>query len=94
MNDLKIDKEKKINNYISNKILKEELLDINLMKEELSMIIGEKPGIELDYKSENLILENGKDKKNIKKLDSITIYYTYVDNNQQIRFDTLKYLTD
>lgn len=93
MNDIKQAKEKQINDYISNSLLKEDSIDVDKMKTELSTIIGEKPGIELDYKTEYMIVEDGKESIKKNKLDSINIYYTYEDNGK-IYFDSLTYLAD
>jgi len=93
MNDIKNLKEKKINDYISNILLSEESIDVDKMRNELGMILGEKPGIDLEYKTESLIVEDGKKTIRKEKLESINIYYTYEDNDI-LKFDTLKYLTD
>jgi hypothetical protein len=93
MNDLKNIKEKQINDYISNMMLDDSSIDIDKMKNDLSILIGEKPGIELEYKTEQLIVEDGTEPIKKEKLDSIIIYYTYEENNM-LRFGNLKYLTD
>jgi len=92
MNDIKNVKEKQINDYISTIDLDEENIDITKIKEELGIILGEKPGVELDYDVETMVLENGKGTKRIQKLESINIYYSY-DNGENVSFGTLKYLT-
>lgn len=93
MNDIKQAKEKQINDYISNSLLREDVIDVDKMKNDLSVILGEKPGIELDYKSDYMIVEDGKEPIKKDKLDSINIYYTYEDYGK-IYFDSLKYLAD
>ena len=94
MNEIKQLKEKQINDYISNLILEEESIDVDKMKNDLSIILGEKPGIELEYKSENMILEDGKEKIRKEKLETVNVYFSYIDENNDLRFSTLTYLAD
>lgn len=94
MDTLKQIKEKQINDYISNSLLRYDSIDIDIMKNDLSILIGEKPGIELEYKTENLIVEAGKPPIKKDKLEAIKIYYTYKDESDNLYFSTLKYLTD
>jgi len=93
MNDIKQLKEKTINDYISQCLLDENNIDIDKMKGDLSILLGEKPGIELEYKSEKLILEDEKKVIKKEKLESIHIYYTY-ENDGKYYFGNLNYLTD
>lgn len=93
MNDLKTLKEKQINDYISNVLLNEDSIDVDNMKTDLGIILGEKPGIYLEYKTEQLIMEDGKKTIRKDKLESVSIYYTY-DDNGTLKFGTLTYLTD
>jgi len=98
MDEIKQLKEKQINDYISNTLLNEDSINIETMKSDLTFIIGEKPGIELEYKSEQLIVEDGKPPIRKEKLESIHIYYTYETQNTngetEYRFGNLAYLTD
>jgi hypothetical protein len=94
MNEIKRVKEKQINDYISNIIIDENEIDVDKIKEDLGFLLGEKPGIELEYISENLLLEDGKSKKRIKKLESINIYYTFTTDDGSYNFGNLKYLTN
>lgn len=98
MNDIKKFKEKTINNYISNEILNENSIDVDKIKTDLSVLLSEKPGVHLEYKKENLILEDGKTTIKKEKLESISIYYTYEivneDGNTEYRHNSLTYLTD
>jgi len=93
MNDLKTMKEKQINDYISNVLLNEDTIDVDVMKSALGTILGERPGIDLEYKTEQLIMEDGKKSIRKEKLESVNIYYTY-DDNGILKFGTLTYLTD
>lgn len=94
MNEIKQMKEKQINDYISQSLLSEEMINIDKMKNDLSTFLGEKPGIELEYKTEQLIVEDGKKPIRKEKLESIHIYYTYEGNDGNYYFDNLTYLTD
>jgi len=93
MNNIKQVKEKQINDYISNALLKEDKINIDKIKNDLSLLLGEKPGVELEYISEKLLLEDGKEPITKEKLESINIYYTY-ETDDGYRFSSLKYLTD
>jgi len=91
MDDIKNLKEKQINDYISNILLNEESIDINTIKKELGAILGEIPGVQLEYKTDSLIIEDGNKSKRVDKLESVSIYYTY-DDNDTLKFGTLTYL--
>jgi hypothetical protein len=79
MDEIKNEKEKQINNYISNNLNFENPNEISSrkMKEELKNILGEEPGVKLNYRSEELLSETDGKKKRIETLESITIVYTY-----------------
>ena len=84
MDDLKIFKEKIINDYIYN--------NINLthagtsdIKNGLRNVLGEEPAVKFNYKENMKINETtGKVERLQNELESIDIYYTYIgsDNNQ------------
>lgn len=86
-----------INNYFSTQYdLSEKFLDINQIKSDLHSLIGEIPGVELNYETETLLTEDDSEPIKQEKLNSITIYYTYdvnVGNGQIIpRFDKVSYM--
>lgn len=81
---------KQINDYMSTIDLNEESISINQIKSDLYMILNEKPGVELKYKKESMITEGGIKKPGVGKLDSITIFYTY-DDNDGVHFDKVSY---
>lgn len=89
-------KRAQINNYFSSRYdLNEENLNVNQIKQDLQNIIGEYPGIDLNYETENLITEDGGDTIKLERLNSITIFYTYDVNmgTQSIpRFDKVTYI--
>jgi len=94
MNDMKDFKEKQINDYISNVLLNENNIDIDKIKDELGRVLGEQPGVELVYETENLIVEDGKKTVRKERLDCINVYYSFENSQGDLRFGTLKYLTD
>jgi hypothetical protein len=76
--DIKIFKEKIINDYISD-LLTDGLNNINIdmIKRDLSLKLHETPAIELKYKTEEIILEDGKKGTKNDKLEYIIITYSY-----------------
>lgn len=80
---------KQINDYMSSIELNEDSISINQIKSDLYKILGEKPGVEIKYRTEQLITEGGKkERKGI--MESITIFYTYEDNDGP-HFDRVSY---
>ena len=76
MDDLRIFKQKQINDYISSVDLSE--INTDKMAYEISKIIGEKQAIRLNYKKQELINEAGeKSGKILEKIESITVISTY-----------------
>ena len=76
MDDVKMLKEKTINNYMSNVDLNN--LDANQIKNELHQLLGEIPAIKLNYEQESLLNEDGSETgKKLEKLESIELVYTY-----------------
>lgn len=74
MDNLRIFKEKEINNYISNTDLNN--IDVKQIKIDLRNKLGEEPAIKLNYKNEEMIMEDGSGSKKIEKLHSITVIFT------------------
>lgn len=81
---------KQINDYMSSIELDEKSISVNQIKNDLQKILGEKPGIELKYKKDNLITEAGLRKNKTEVLESITIFYSYEDNDGP-HFDRISY---
>ena len=75
MNDIKNFKEKLINDYFSSIDL--DKIDPSQIMEDLKDRLGEKPAVKLNYRNEVLILEDGKSKRNIEELESVTVVFTY-----------------
>lgn len=75
MDTLRQMKQKEINDYISSINLNE--INTNQIAEHLHIKLGEKPAVRLNYKKMFLLNESGKKtKKEIEKIESITIVYT------------------
>ena len=74
-NDIKLYKDKIINDYFSSIDL--DKIDPSQIKEDLRYRLGEAPAVKLNYRNEVLIVENGKPKKNIEELESVTVAFTY-----------------
>ena len=96
MDELANFKKIQINNYFSsNYDLSERNLNINQIKYDLHGLIGEIPGVELNYETETLITEDDSEPIKMEHLNSISIYYTYdvnIGNGQTIpRFEKVSY---
>jgi len=89
-------KRTQINNYFSGFYdLDESTVDISKIKFDLQNLIGEIPGVDLNYEVEKLITEDGGDEVKIEKLSSITIYYSYdinIGTETIPRFDKVTYI--
>ena len=72
---IKAFKEKQINDYISNNLNFENPNQIssNQVKNDLKNILGEEPGIKLNYRTDTMISETGGKNKRVEILESITI---------------------
>jgi len=75
MEDIKMLKEKAINNYMSGVDI--DNLDANQVKSDLHQLLGEIPAIKFNYEQETLMNEDGSEGKKLEKLDSIEIIFTY-----------------
>jgi len=82
---------RQINDYMSTIELNEDSINVNQIKNDLSTILNEKPGVELKYKNDVLLVEGGTKKIKKEKLESITIFYTYDDGDGQPYFDRVSY---
>lgn len=91
MNDVIELRRRQINNYMSTIDINENDISVSKIKFDLGQILGEKPGVELKYKSDVMITESGKKVRSNEKLESVTIFYTYEDNDGP-HFDRVSYL--
>lgn len=81
---------KQINDYMSSIELNEDSISVSQIKSDLQRILNEKPGVELKYKTDSLITEGGEKTRKKGILESITIFYTYEDNEGP-HFDRISY---
>jgi len=83
MDDLKIFKEKAINDYIYNNI---DLTHAgtNDIKLGLKKVLGEEPAVKFNYKENMKINEtSGKVERLPNELESIEVYYTYIGSDNE-----------
>ena len=78
IDNLKQFKEKTISDYIASIDL--DVINVEKIKEDLQRLIGEKPGVKLNYKTETLINEDDSKPIKMEKLESMTIIFTYDAN--------------
>jgi hypothetical protein len=81
---------KQINDYMSSIELSEDSISVSQIKSDLQRILGEKPGVELKYKKDDLITEAGQRTRAKGILESITIFYTYEESDGP-KFDRVSY---
>lgn len=91
MNEIKNLKEKQINNFIYE-------IDLNNItsteiKQGLKSILGEEPGVKFNYKQDTSINETTKKiERKEQELNSIEVFFTYIGDNNQPRFGSMKYI--
>lgn len=81
---------KQINDYMSSIELNEESISVSQIKSDLQRILGEKPGVELKYKTDSMLVEGGQKVRKKGILESITIFYTFEDMDSP-HFDRVSY---
>lgn len=75
MDNVRAFKEKVVNDYLSQ--IDYQTIDVNQIQEDLQRLLGEKPAIQLNYKQDTLLTEDGSKPKKLEKLESITVVFTY-----------------
>jgi hypothetical protein len=72
-------KEKNINDYLSENLDYEnpENISVSKIKNDLRQLLGEEPGVKLNYEGDEMLSETDGTKKRIVVLESITITFTY-----------------
>ena len=94
MNDLKIFKEKAINDYIYNNINLTHTSS-NDIKRGLKAILGEEPAVKFVYKQSMVINEKtGKVERLPNELESIEVYYTYIGSDNLPHAGHMKYIVN
>lgn len=84
---------KQINDFMSQFINLNDI-DTDIIEEGLRNLLGEVPGIDFEYETEISINEtSGKDDRR-KKLSKIHIYYTFINENNNIVASKVSYLVD
>jgi hypothetical protein len=73
-NDIRVYKEKMINDYFSSIDL--DKIEPDQIKLDLQSMLGEIPAVKLNYRNEVIILED-KSKKRFEELESVTVAFTY-----------------
>jgi len=91
MDDIKIIKEKTINDYIYNNIDLTHAGSIDIRKG-LKNILGEEPAVKFNYKQNMKINETGKVERLPNELESIEIYYTYIGSDNNPHASHMKYI--
>ena len=56
----------------------------DVIKYDLKCLLGEEPAIRLNYRREELVNEGGKESKKLERLESISIFYTYENELNQL----------
>jgi len=77
--DIRIFKEQVINDYITDLLtqVEPENINVDMVKKDLAQLLGEMPAIQLKYKSEVPLLEDGSKGKRIEELAYIEVTYSY-----------------
>jgi len=94
MDDIKIFKEKAINDYIHANINLTHA-GTNDIKHGLKNLLGEEPAVKFNYKQNMKINEvNGKVERLPNELESIEIYYTYIGSDNAPHASHMKYVVN
>jgi len=97
MDDIKMFKEKSINDYIYENIDLTETTSISAanLKFGLKKILGEEPAIKFCYKQETKLNEDsGKVERLPKELEAVEIYYTYTGSDNMPHAAHMKYIVN
>jgi hypothetical protein len=94
MDDIKIVKEKQINDYIYSNINLTHT-GTNDIKHGLKSILGEEPAVKFNYKQNMKINETtGKVERLPNELESVEIYYTYIGSDNAPHAGHMKYIVN
>lgn len=84
---------KQINDFMSQfESLKE--TDTVMISEGLKTILGEDPGIDFEYGAETILNEATGEKTVIRDIKMIHIYYTFTDEENDLRVSKISYIVD
>jgi hypothetical protein len=84
---------KQINDFMSQfDSLKE--TDTDTISEGLRDVLGEQPGIDFEYGADEIINEDTGESEIIRDIKKIHIYYTYNDEEDDLRVSKISYIVD
>lgn len=84
---------KQINDFMSQfDNLKE--TDTEMISEGLFSILGETPGIDFEYGVDETVNEDSGETEKINNIKKIHIFYTYTDEDADLRVSKISYLVD
>ena len=84
---------KQINDFMSQfDNLKE--TDTDMIGEGLKNILGESPGIDFEYGVDVVMNESSGEEERIKDIKKIHIFYTYMDEEDDLRVSKISYIVD
>jgi len=69
-------------------------IDTQIIEEGLRRIIGEVPAVDFEYGVEYPLNERTGEQERKKKLSKIHIYYSYIDENNDVKASKVSYLVD
>lgn len=67
-------------------------VDVQIIEEGLRRIIGEIPAVDFEYGVDYTLNETTQEQQRIKKLSKIHIYYTYIDDANDVKASKVSYL--
>jgi len=84
---------KQINDFMSQfESLKE--TDTDMINDGLKDILGEQPGIDFEYGADEILNEDTGETERVKDIKKIHIYYTYQDEENDLRVSKISYIVD
>jgi len=84
---------KQINDFMSQfDSLKE--TDTDMINDGLKDILGEQPGIDFEYGADEILNEDTGETERVKDIKKIHIYYTYQDEENDLRVSKISYIVD
>lgn len=84
---------KQINDFMSQfESLKE--TDTVMISDGLRSILGETPGIDFEYGADTILNESTGEEETISDIKMIHIYYTYSDEEDDLRMSKISYIVD
>lgn len=91
-NSIKQIRTNQINEFMSNFNLSE--IDVDTIEDGLATLLGERPGVDFEYNVDVQINEGSKKEERIKKLEKIHVYFSYINEDNNICVGKVSYLVD